>query len=496
MINVKDVYKLQAEYGVADGSFKDAETSFESYMSACRLFVQENYPADYDKLDAERKLETLVNLAALFVEKHRINVKGYMTAEGMLDNDLLLTDITDALTGVAVIREALEDPEIDEIQINDKNTIYVIRNGVAEYYHDKGGRVMSFSNTQEIYTLLNKLIDDGTGNIPQFTDGNPLLNAKTAKHQYRINAVHEVANTRQKPPFNDPIVTVVLRKFKETHLEIDDLVRGNTCTEQMGRLLTKLGRAELKLFCVGPTGSGKTTLLRIIASTVPEDKRMILIQNPTEISFFDLDEYGRNKRNVVHWEVVQGADGLANNTATMANLISNALRSTPEVILVGEAREPEEFEQILRGARTGHKMLGTFHAEDAEDGVGRFAGELPGNYMENIRIVCKSLDVIISQHRFENGERKIMEITEILGVNEYGDPNIRKIFEFKFNGKMEHYKDKYGKDRTRVLGDFKRLHSISEKLQNALFKVGIPLEDISEFCEPGELDIEEFTKVS
>ena len=96
---------------------------------------------------------------------------------------------------------------------------------------------------------------------------------------------------------------------------------------------------------------------------------MILIQNPTEISFFEKDAYGRNTRNVVHWEVVQSADDSKNTSATMANLISNSLRATPEVVLIGEAREPEEFQQIQRAMRTGHKTLGTFHAEDAKDAI-------------------------------------------------------------------------------------------------------------------------------
>lgn len=492
MIQLKDIYKLQSDYGVADGSFKDSEISFEEYTAQCRIFLARNLPEDYTKgnWDSEKKLTTLLNLTSIFVEKHKVLVKGYVTPEGILDTELLLSDLSDMVTGEAIIKEALADPEIDEIQINDKNTIFVIRNGIPEYYTDSKGRVMQFANNDEIHTLLNKLIDDGTGNIPQFTDGIPLLNAKTSKHQYRINAVHHVANTMDKPPNNFPISTVVIRKFKESHLGIDDLVRGGTCTEQMGRLLMLLGRAELKLFCVGPTGSGKTTLLRIIASTVPLHKRMILIQNPTEISFFERDAYGRNIRNVVHWEVVQSADGSQNTSATMENLISNTLRATPEVILVGEAREPGEFKQILRVMRTGHKVLGTFHAEDSLDALERFADEVSdgGDTMGSLRKVSKSIDIIISQFKFENGERKIMEISEVLGVDKYGEPIINTLFKFNFTGEME--EDENG--NIRVLGEFKQEGYMSQKLRNALYKAGISHDRIAEFCkEDEELELEE-----
>ena len=486
MINLKEVYKIQAEYGVADESFKDSEISFEDYLAQCRLFISRNLPAEYTKgsWDAEKKLNTLINLTSMYVEHHKVNVRGYVSSEGIIDTTLLLEDLCDAVTGEAIVKEALADPEIDEIQINDQNTIFVIRNGIPEYYTDSKGRVMQFGSNEEVHTLLNKLIDDGTGNLPQFTDGVPLLNAKTAKHQYRINAVHHVANTMDKPPYNKPITTVVIRKFKESHLDINDLVRGGACTEQMGRLLMLLGRAELKLFCVGPTGSGKTTLLRIIASTVPKNKRMILIQNPTEISFFEKDAYGRNTRNVVHWEVVQSADDSKNTSATMANLISNSLRATPEVILIGEAREPEEFQQIQRAMRTGHKTLGTFHAEDAKDAIGRFASEISGgnSNLESVRMVADSIDIIISQFKFENGERKVMEISEILGTDENGEPIVSTLFKYNFTGRMA--KDEKGK--VKVLGEFKQENYMSEKLKNSLYKVGIPFETIAEFCNPEE----------
>lgn len=493
MIQLKDIYKLQSDYGVADGSFKDSEISFEEYTAQCRVFLARNLPEDYTKgnWDSDKKLSTLLNLTTIFIERHKVQVKGYVTPEGILDTQLLLSDLSDMVTGEAIIKEALADPDIDEIQINDRNTIFVIRNGIPEYYTDSKGRVMQFANNDEIHTLLNKLIDDGTGNIPQFTDGMPLLNAKTAKHQYRINAVHHVANTMDKPPNNFPISTAVIRKFKQSHLGIEDLVRGGTCTEQMGRLLMLLGRAELKLFCIGPTGSGKTTLLRIIASTIPRTKRMILIQNPTEISFFERDAYGRNQRNVTHWEVVQSADGTQNTSATMENLISNSLRATPEVILIGEAREPGEFEQIQRAMRTGHKVLGTFHAEDSLDALERFADEVNqgGDSMGSLRKVSNSIDIIISQFKFENGERKIMEISEVLGVDKYGEPVINTLFKYNFTGEME--EDSNGK--IKVLGEFKQEGYMSEKLKNSLYKVGIPFETIEEFCKPEDSETIEYS---
>lgn len=490
MLSIRDLYRLQSEYGVADGSFKESEISYSDYVSSLRTYISKNLPAEFtsNETDVEKKKDIYVTMVSQYVEQHPVKVSGYTRPNGTRDIELLIEDLIDSIMGEGIIRDALEDPEVDEIQINDMKTLFVQKGGVTDYYVDSKGRVPQFSYNEEIHILLNKLTDDGTGNIPQFTDGSPLLNAKTVKDQYRINAVHHSANTQDKPPHNFPITNVVIRKFKESNLSIEDLIKTESCTEQMGRLLMKLGRAELKLFCVGPTGSGKTTLLRIIASTVPKDKRMILIQNPTEITFMERDEYGRNTRNVVHWEVVQGADTSRNDTATMANLISNALRSTPEVILIGEAREPEEFEQIQRAMRTGHKTLGTFHALDARDAVERFADEITttGDTMASIRNVCNSIDVVVSQFKFENGDRKIMEIAEILGVDEKGEPKINTLFEYQFTGEIE--PDENGK--MKVLGLHKQVGYMSQNMQNSLFKVGIPFSEIAEFCSDD--DIQEY----
>jgi pilus assembly protein CpaF len=476
MLSVKDVYKLQSDYSVADGSFKEAEINFEEYIAQCRTFISANLPEEYitGGWDADKKQNFMLNLASQFVDAHKVKVRNYVSAEGIIDSELLLEDVVDSVSGASILKEALEDPEVDEIQINDKNTIFVAKRGVLVPYVDMRGRIMQFVNNEEIHILLNKLIDDGTGSIPQFTEGLPILSAKTAKNQYRVNAVHHVANTMDKPPYNFPITSVVIRKFKEVKLTIADLVENYAVTDKMGRLLEILGKAELKLFCVGPTGSGKTTLLNIVAGTIAPDKRIILVQNPTEISFLERDAHGRNLRNVVHWEVV--------NALSMDKLISNTLRATPEIIIIGEAREAEEFFQILRAMRTGHKVLGTFHAEDAEDGVGRFATELSSiggaSYMESLRLVADTVDIIISQFRFPDGRRRVMEIAEINGIDpETGKVLVNKLFEFQLSGETRENEN----GLTEVLGEFKQVGVLSSRIQKTFYKAGVSKDTIAEF---------------
>lgn len=476
MLTLRNIYKIQSDYNVADGTFKDTEVSFSEYIGHCRVFLRNNLPEEYynGDWDADKKQAFLLNLTSQFLENHKVKVSGYVSKDGIIDAELLLKDVTDAITGESVLKEALEDPDVDEIQINDKNTIFVQKHGRLEPYVDKHGRVMQFSDNDEIHILINKLIDDGTGNKPMFTEGSPILNAKTAKHQYRVAAVHPIANTRDKPPHNFPITSVVIRKFKENKLTIDDLVKYGACTKKMSRFLMLLGRAELKLFCVGPTGSGKTTLLDIISSTIPLNKRILLVQNPAEITFKERDEYGRNMRNVVHWEVVPNA--------TMPDLISETLRFTPEVVIIGEMREGPEFMQAYRMMNTGHKVNGTYHAEDSVDAIKRYATELSTagqgfSYMEALRIISGTIDIIISQYRFPDGRRRIMSIAEIQGLDEKGDVKVNTLFEFKLTGEVKI--NEFGLPD--VQGEFVQTGTLSDRLVQTFYKAGISKETLEEF---------------
>lgn len=484
MLTVKDIYRLQTDYNVAEGRVKQAEVTFAEYADQCRIFISKNLPEEFTtgSWDSSKKADVTDSLVTQFVDKHKVYVDGYITPEGTIDSELLLEDLRDAVTGVGILKEALNDPEVDEIQINDKNTIFIQKGGVLTPYVDSKGRVMRFATNEEIHIVLNKLIDsNGDSDIPQFTEGNPILNAKTSKDQYRVSAVHYAANTQDKPPYNFPITSVVIRKFKEVKLTIDDLIKTEAVTPKMGRLLSLLGKAELKLFCVGPTGSGKTTLLNIIAGSAPVDRRMILVQNPSEITFKERDEYGRNKRNVVHWEVI--------DQASLDSLISNTLRFTPEIILVGEAREKEEFFQILRAMRTGHKVLGTFHAEDDADAIGRFATELSSvggmSYVEALRLSAEAVDIVISQFKFPDGQRKVLGISEISGINEDGSVKTNRLFEFKLTGETK--VNKYG--LTEVLGYFEQVGVLSNYVKKKFYQAGINQKTLDEFCKIDNGDV-------
>lgn len=483
MLSEHSIYSIQSMTNVSDLAREDT-ISFAEYVMQCRNFTVYNMANDSVAMstdDPETRHNRLISLIEKFVTTHEKFVEGYITQIGTIDKERLLNAVVEAVTGLGILKGAFEDPDIDEVQINDYKTIFVVDKGVTKPLLDDRGQPLQFFSNDEVHTLFKRLVDDGTGSVPQFTHGIPIVNTKTAKDQYRVSAVHYSANARDTAPNNFPITSMVIRKFRKVKLTMDDLVRGNTLTSKMGRFLKLVGRADITLFCVGKTGSGKTTLLNIIGETIPTTKRILTVQNPTELTFFDRDQYKRNRRNVVHWEVrdVSNKEKDATYAPTMENLLSNTLRFTPEVTIIGEARTPGEFGQIKRSIQMGQPVMGTFHAANAVDAIGRMVTEVGGDE-ESKQLFAGAVDLIISQFRFLDGTRRVLEISEIEGVNPDGSVRVNKLFEFVQTGEIE---NNPSNNLPHALGYFRQVGTISEALQTKFFRSSISRAEIQEFVE-------------
>ena len=416
MLDGTVVAKLQSVYKVGEDLSRVGAIPLAEYITQCRVFVVDNMSAETSssEWDSEKRHMFLIGLIKDFVNRHLLPVEGYVTKMGTVDKGALLTTVIETVTGLGILKDAFEDPDVDEIQINDYRTIFVVKRGVTQPLIDKNGRVLQFFSDDEIYTLYHKLADDGAGHVAPFTEGVPIVNIKTAKEGYRISGVHNSANAAGKAPYNMRITSLVIRKFPEIKLTLNDIVKSHTLTPKMARFITLLGKADATLFCVGKTGSGKTTLLNIMGGAVPKNKRIVLVQNPTEIMYGERDEYGRNIRNVVHWEVGEVAAKRADDASapTMENLMSNTLRFTPELTIIGEARTGGEFSQVLRSTQMGQPCWGTFHASNSEEAMGRMATEVGGDETAVLKKCTKYIDFIISQHRFADGTRRVLEISK------------------------------------------------------------------------------------
>ena len=237
--------------------------------------------------------------------------------------------------------------------------------------------------------------------------------------------------------------------------------------------------------CVGPTSSGKTTLLNAIAWEVDPELRLLLIQNPTEIMIYRRNpDNGANTRNALHWEAqdLNPEAGRDPTTPTMANMISHTLRNTPDVIVPGEIRTPEEFFQANRALKTGHRILTTWHALDGADAIDRASTELStlgGSASEHARSLASAFDIVVSQQKLGDGSRHVMAIEELTGRIIDGRAETKKLFEYVLTGESD--KDPVTGKVTKIYGYFQQVHPLSDKLVQSFYQVGITKEEIAEF---------------
>lgn len=489
MLTMEKIYNLQQKHNlkIDTGNKEKSYISLADYYKELKRALSNRKQKNFADATPEERQAATDRDIELFVEQHKQKIQGYVNDLGEMDYAKLLKDCKNYIYGAGILAEALDNPDVDEIQINDMNTIFVIINGKAVPYVDNTGKPYRFNSDDEIIETVNKLIDDGTGNATQLNEGSPLLNAKTAKHQYRVSATHAIANARGLAPYNFPVTTVTIRKFKKVKLTLDNLVNFKTLTQDMAELTMLIGRTSSNLCFVGITGSGKTTLMNIVAQAIPTDKRIICTQNPTEITFPERDEYGRNKRNVTHWEASDSADAKMTTSNTVRNLINHNLRNTPDVSLIGEARSDEEFEEIIRMQKTGQQTLMTCHAAGYKGAVPRIAGAITkGDDLRATKDVAEHIGIVYAQHRYPDGSRRVTAICEVLGVDERGEPKYNLLYEYvEDESTEEQVIDEYGNTHTEVKlhGHFVQRNPISDNLHKAFKASGVLPREYAKFLK-------------
>ena len=478
MLTLTEVFKAQSKYGVTTVYADKESVSYEVYLIGCRRMLTDKTPIEYYSWDIKRQNDFTDNLIVNYVRQNVKNVEGFIDVNGDIEQDKLINRLRIDIVDFGILREALEDDSIQEIQINDCKTIWVVRGGKSEPFVDSNGKPFQFVSDAELHSTIDRLIYNPNGSTPRMTKVNPLLNTRTAGKGYRLSAVDSTAITPDtKVGFDFPCTSVTIRKYAPSMLMFPDFESYGTLTPEMSDLLRMFGRANIRLACVGPTSSGKTTLLNAVCWEVDPELRLLLIQNPTEIMIYNRsEESGSNSRNVLHWEAQDLPPESAKDptTPTMSNLIAHTLRNTPDVIVPGEVRTPDEFYQMNRALKTGHRVLTTWHALDGADAIDRASTELStigGNVLDHARSLANSFDIVVSQQKLGDGSRKVMAIEELTGRLVDGRAETKKLFEFVLTGKAD--KDPITGKVTKIYGYFQQTNPISEKLIKLFYSVGI-----------------------
>jgi pilus assembly protein CpaF len=304
----------------------------------------------------------------------------------------LVDEITDDTLGHGPIEKLLADDSITEIMVNGPRDIWIERRGRL---YQTGVR---FSDEAHLRRIITKI----AGQVGRRVDeSSPMLDARLPDGS-RVNALL--------PPLSLSGSLLTIRKFGRERYSLDDMVRLGTLTREAVELLQACLHAELNILISGGTGSGKTTLLNAMSGEIPNDERIVTIEDAAELRL--------NQRHVLRLES-RPANIEGEGLITIRDLVRNALRMRPDRIVVGEVRGAEALD-MLQAMNTGHDgSLSTVHANSARDALSRVETMvLMAGYDLPVRAIrqqlASALDLIVQLERLSDGTRRAVAITEVL----------------------------------------------------------------------------------
>ena len=326
----------------------------------------------------------------------------------------LKKELFDSLRRLDILQMFVEDPSITEIMINGKDCMFIEREGCLQELDTQFESVEKLQDViQQIVARCNRVVNEAS----------PIVDARL-ENGARVNVVmNPIA-------LNGPIVTI--RRFPQKAITMDDLLRRQSVSQEAADFLEKLVKAKYNIFISGGTGSGKTTLLNVLSGYIPKDERVITIEDNAELQLQGL-------RNLVRLETRnKNMDNC--REISMTDLIRASLRMRPDRIIVGEVRGAEAMDMI-QAMNTGHEgSMSTGHANSAADMLFRLENMmLMGREIPLTAIrqqIASGIDIIIHLGRQRDRTRKVLEITELCGL-ENGNIRLNPLFVYQETGQKE-----------------------------------------------------------
>jgi pilus assembly protein CpaF len=350
-----------------------------------------------DAAEVRTKIESLVDRV----------VDGSGFAVTREERKRLVEEMVHDVTGFGPLEPLLADPSVTEVMVNGPDQIYVERGGKIQ-------RIDSvFLNDRHVLRVIERIIAPLGRRIDE---SSPRVDARLPDGS-RVNAVIAPLS------LIGPVITV--RKFSQTPYTVDDLVRFGTATPDMFEFLRACIEARLNLFVSGGTGSGKTTTLNVLSSFIPTEERIVTIEDAAELQL--------RQDHVITLEA-RPPNLEGEGEITIRNLLRNAMHMRPDRIIVGECRAGEALD-MLQAMTTGHDgSLSTGHANTPKDMLRRLETMvLMTGYRLPLRAIreqiASAVDVIVHTARLKDGQRKIVNITEVYGIEE-DEILTRDIFSF------------------------------------------------------------------
>jgi pilus assembly protein CpaF len=311
------------------------------------------------------------------------------------DRARLVQEVVDEILGLGPIQSLLRNDQITEIMVNRFDSIYVEQEG--KIFESQ----LRFSNEEHLRRTIERIVAHVGRRIDE---SSPLVDARLPDGS-RVNAVV--------PPIALDGAILTIRKFSTEPFTIDDLIALGTITEEAATFLRICVEAKLNVLISGGTGSGKTTTLNVLSSFIPDNERVITVEDAAELQLAQPHVVRMESRPVN----IEGK-GLI----TIRDLVRNSLRMRPDRIVVGEVRDGAALD-MLQAMNTGHEgSLTTIHANSSKDALVRIENlVLMAGVDFPIRVIreqiSEAIDIIIHQARLRDGSRRITEISEVTGID-------------------------------------------------------------------------------
>lgn len=331
-----------------------------------------------------------------------------------IDRAKVTAELFNDVMGYGPIEELIQSPKYSEIMVNGPDHVYIEEKGKLKLTGIK------FRDEEHLMNVIDRIVSQVGRHIDE---ASPMVDARLLDGS-RVNVII--------PPLSlvGPVLTI--RKFGKHPITSQQLLQFGSLTPNMLHFLEACVKGKLNIVVAGGTGSGKTTLLNVLSSYIPDDERIVTIEDAAEVQL--------KQEHVITLEA-RPANLEGKGAITIRNLVKNALRMRPDRIIVGEVRSEETLD-MLQAMNTGHDgSLTTTHANSPRDTLSRLETmvlmsgmELP---LKAIRDqVASAIDLIVQQSRMRDGTRKVTTITEIVGME--GDiVSMQDIFVYETDGKVD-----------------------------------------------------------
>ena len=358
---------------------------------------------DYD--DEKQK-----ELIKQFVEGQLINAFKNVPLN-KYEKDRLIKEIIQEAKGYGPLDPLLEDSTISDILVNGAKSVFVERNGKLFKTN------VTFKDNQHLRNIIERIVSKVGRRIDEKS---PMVDARLVDGS-RVNAII--------PPLAIDGPSLSIRKFKQDAGNLQNLLKWGSLSEEMAETLSLAVKAKLNIIISGGTGAGKTTLLNSLSAQIPNDERIITIEDSAELAL--------QQEHIVRLETrpanIEGSGQIA-----ARDLVINALRMRPDRIIIGECRGAETLD-MLQAMNTGHDgSLTTLHANSARDALSRletmsmYSGiDLPEKNIKSQ--ISSAIDLVVQASRLQDGSRKITSVSEITGM-EGNVISMQEIFVFEQTG--------------------------------------------------------------